>query len=59
MDYLEKGQNKMALNAPDYKAIEVFKEDLGWSNFSAVIVKSTVKYKVKLKRMNDVRQVGT
>ena len=56
IDRLEVGQNRvarMALNAPRYTALEALRCDMGWSTFRERLVKATLRYKVKLERMDD------
>ncbi|MPC96497.1 hypothetical protein E2C01_091759 [Portunus trituberculatus] len=59
-DKLEEGQNRigrMALNAPKYTAVEALRGDMGWSSFRERLVKATLRYKVRLERMDDERIV--
>ena len=60
LDKLEVCQNKvarMALNAPRYAAVEALRGDMGWSTFRERLKKSTLRYKVRLERMDDARLV--
>ena len=41
----------MALNAPRYAAVEALRGDMGWSTFREKHMKATLKYKVRLERM--------
>ena len=55
---LEIGQNRvarMALNAPRYAALEALRGDMGWSTFRERQMKATLRYKVRLERMEDTR----
>ena len=58
LDKLEVAQNKVAriaLNAPRYAAVEALRGDMGWSTFRERLRKSTLRYKVRLERMDDAR----
>lgn len=58
LEKLEVGQNRvarMALNAPKYAAIEALRGDMGWSTFRERLTKATLRYKVRLERMEDTR----
>ena len=46
----------MALNAPRYTAMEALRGDMGWSTFRERLVKSTLKYKIRMERMDDERK---
>ena len=55
---LEVGQNRvarMALNAPRYAAVESLRGDMGWSTFRERLTKATLRYKIRLERMDDTR----
>ena len=58
IDRLEVGQNRearMAMNAPRYTAVEALRGDMGWSTFREMLVKSTLRYKIRMERMDDER----
>ena len=58
IDRLEVGQNRvarMALKAPRYTAVEALRGDMGWSTFKERVIKSTLRYKIRLERMADER----
>ncbi|KAG0724500.1 hypothetical protein GWK47_005047 [Chionoecetes opilio] len=58
IEILEVGQNKvarMALNAPRYAATEGLRGDMGWSTFREGHSKATLRYKIRLERMEDTR----
>ena len=58
IDKLEVAQNRvarMALNAPRYTAVEALRGDMGWSTFRERLVKATLRYKVRLERMDESR----
>ena len=58
IDKLEVGQSRvarMALNAPRYTAVEALRGDMGWSTFRERLIKATLRYKVRLERMDDAR----
>lgn len=58
MDKLEVGQNRigrLALNAPRYAWVEALRGDKGWSTFRERFRKATLRYKVRLERMDDGR----
>ena len=58
IDKLEVGQNRvarMALNAPRFAAVEALRGDMGWSTFRERLVKATLRYKVRLERMENAR----
>ena len=58
VDKLEVGQNRigrLALNAPRYAAVEALRGDMGWSTFRERLRKATLRYKVRLERMDDAR----
>ena len=58
IDKLEVGQNRvtrMAQNAPRYTAIEALRGDMGWSPLRERHMKATLRYKVRLERMEDTR----
>ena len=58
IDKLEVGQNRvarMALNAPRYAAIEALRGDMGWSTFRERLTKATLRYKIRLERMDETR----
>ena len=58
IEKLEVGQNRvarMALNAPRWAAVEALRGDMGWSTFRERYVKATMRYKVRLERMEDAR----
>ena len=58
IDRLEVGQNRvarMAMNAPRYTAVEALRGDMGWSTFRERLVKSTLRYKIRMERMDDER----
>ena len=58
IDKLEVGQNRvarMALNAPRYAAVEVLRGDMGLSKFRKRHIKATLRYKVRLERMENTR----
>ncbi|MPC23223.1 hypothetical protein E2C01_016262 [Portunus trituberculatus] len=60
IDKLEVGQNRigrMALNTQRYTAVEALRGDMGWSTFRERLVKATLRYKVRLERMDDERIV--
>ena len=55
---LEVGQNRvarMSLNAPRYAAVEALRGDMGWSTFRERHIKATLRYKVRLERMENTR----
>lgn len=55
---LEAGQNRvarMALNAPRYAAVEALRGDMGWSTFRERHRKATLRYKIRLERMDNAR----
>ena len=43
------------MNAPRYAATEALRGDMGWSTFRERHVKATIRYKIRLERMNDAR----
>ena len=52
------GQNRvarLALNAPKYAAVEALRGDMGWSTFRERLLKATLRYKIRLERMEDAR----
>ncbi|XP_063877492.1 uncharacterized protein LOC135109778 [Scylla paramamosain] len=58
IDKLEVGQNKvarMALSAPRCTAVEALRGDMGWSTFRERLTKATLRYKIRLERMDDAR----
>ena len=58
IDMLEVGHNgigRMALNAQRYTAVEALRGDVGWSTFRGSLVKATLRYKVRLERMDEER----
>ena len=58
IEKLDVGQNRvarMALNAPRYAAVEALRGDMGWSTFRERYMKATLRYKVRLERMEDTR----
>ena len=58
IDRLKVGQNRvarMALNAPRHTAVEALRGDMGWSTFRERLIKATLGYKIRLKRMDDAR----
>ena len=58
IDKLEVGQNKvarMALNALRYASVEALRDDMGWSTFRERHLKATLRYKVRLERMENTR----
>ena len=58
IDRLEVRQNRvarMALNAPRYAVVEALRGDMGWSTFRERHIKATLRYKVRLERMENIR----
>ena len=52
------GQNRvarMALNAPRYAAVEALRADMGLSTFRERHIKATLRYKVRLERLENTR----
>ena len=45
----------MALNALRYAAVESLRGDMGWSTFRERLTKATLRYKIRLERMDDTR----
>ncbi|XP_063861501.1 uncharacterized protein LOC135101456 [Scylla paramamosain] len=60
IDKLEVGQNRvarMALSAPRCTAVEALRGDMGWSTFRERLTKATLRYKIRLERMDNARIV--
>ena len=58
IEKLEVGQNRIvriAINAPRYAAVEALRGDMGCSTFRERHMKATLRYKVRLERMEDTR----
>ena len=45
----------MALNTLKGSALEALGGDLGWSTFREKLIKATLRYKIRLERMDDER----
>ena len=57
---LEVGQNmvaRFALNAPRYVAVEALRGDMGWSSFLERYRKATLRYKLRIERLDNSRIV--
>ena len=55
---LESIQNKigrLALGANKFVGVEAIRGDMGWSTFEERIMKGTLRYKIRIERMNDNR----
>ena len=46
---------RLGLNAPRYTAVEALRGDMDWSTFRERLIKSTVRYKIRIERMDDER----
>ncbi len=58
IDKLEVGQNRIAmiaLNAPIYAAVEALRGDMGWSTFRERFRKASIRYKIRLERLDNAR----
>jgi hypothetical protein len=58
LDKLELVQNRvarLALGAPRWTAVEALRGDMGWSTFKERRMRSVLRYKVRLERMDDER----
>ena len=45
----------MTLNAPRYAAVEALRGDMGWSTFRERHIKATLRYKIRLERMENTK----
>ena len=55
---MEIGQNRiarMALDAPRYAVVEALRGDMGWSTFRKRPIIATLRYKVRLERLENTR----
>ena len=58
IDKLEVGQKRVArraLNAPRYASVEALRGDMRWSTFRERHIKATLRYKVRLERMENTK----
>ena len=58
IDKLEVRQNRvarMSLNAPRYTSVKALRGDIVWSTFKERHIQVTVRYKVRLERMENTR----
>ena len=46
---------RLGLNAPRYTAVEALRGDMDWSTFRERLIKSTLRYKIRIERMDDER----